>query len=106
MQYGISVFDASGLLTLNTEDMTYSGMDTFEVSPLSSGSRVYTNSAIYNIALVQSQVEPLSIDINRLRSFNSVVLSSYNSGSNKIVSWSPNKQKGNIYNVIIYVLGS
>jgi hypothetical protein len=105
MSYGFQISNVGGTLILSSDDLTYSLIDLFSVSQTSSGSRTYANLAGRTVIIAQTAVEPTSIDFNSLISFNSMNISSYDSGTNKIVSWSPGTRYGTIYDVQIYIFG-
>ena len=106
MSFGFKVWDALGVARLSSDDFSVASVDVFTVSPTSTGSKTYTDAGGYNFIVTQTQVEPSSVDLASLRSFNSVNISVTTSGNDKIVSWSPSKQIGSLYNVIIYVMGA
>jgi hypothetical protein len=104
MSYGFKIWDAGGVQRLSSDDFAGNIVDVFEVSPASSGSKTYEGMANYQLIVSQTPVEPTTIDTASLISFNSVNTSVSNSGSNKILSWSPRYSYGNAYNVTLYVL--
>ncbi len=105
MSLGFKIFNEIGGNVLSSDDLTFSIIDVFSVSPNSSGSKTYANLAGRNVIIAQSAVEPTSIDFTSLFSLNSMTTSSFNSGSDKVVSWSPGVQYLNAYNVQLFVLG-
>ncbi len=105
MSYGFQISNSGGIITLSNDDLTYSLIDLFTVSQTSTGSRTYADLAGRTIIIAQTPVEPTTIDFNSLISFNSMNTSSYDSGTNKIVSWSPGTRYGTIYDVQIYIFG-
>ena len=106
MTFGFKVCDAGGVVRLSSDDFSLASIDVFTISPTSTGSKTYVDAAGYDFVVTQTQVEPTAVDIASLRSFNSVTITVTNSGNNKIVSWVPSQQLGNLYNVIIYVMGA
>lgn len=106
MSFGFKTLSSSGTQNFSSADFSMAILDVFEVNPSSSGSRVYANTLQYKIYLIQSQVEPVTLNISSLLSFNSVNTSSYKSGIDTVINWSPSKQVGTLQNVIIYVLGN
>jgi hypothetical protein len=106
MAYGFKTLSAGGIDIFTTDDFSISILDVFEVSPTSSGSKVYPNTTNVNMFVVQSSIEPTTTDYNSLISFNSVATAITKVGSNTTLNWSPDKQTGQIQNVILYVLGN
>lgn len=105
MSFGFEISDSAGAKTLSSDDLTFSLIDTFTVSPGSSGSRTYANLSGRNIIVAQTAVEPSAIDFTNLFSLNAMTTSNYNSGTSKVVTWSPGIQYLNSYNVQLYVFG-
>lgn len=105
MSYGFSVFGSSGVATLTSSDLTFSLIDLFSVAQSSSGSRTYPNLAGRSVVVAQSAIEPTTIDFASLFSLNTITVTTYDSGSDKVVAWSPGTQYLNSYNVQLYVFG-
>jgi len=105
MSYGFQISNSGGVITLSSDDLNYNLIDLFSVGQTSSGSRTYANLAGRTVIIAQTAIEPTTIDFNSLVSFNSMNTSSYDSGTNKIVSWSPGTAFGTSYNVQIYIFG-
>jgi len=104
MSFGFKIWDSNGIQRLSSDNYCSNTLDIFEVSPSSSGSKVYTNMSPYFIVVSQSSIEPTTIDIASLLSFNAMNISVTNSGNDKVVSWSPRYSSGTAYNVNLYVL--
>ena len=105
MSYGFLSRDASGNTIINSDHYGFALVDVITVNPTTSGSRSYEDMSDINVVVAQLQLEPTNNDFASLWSLNSVNISVYNSGTSKVVAWSPRFVVGTQRDINLYVVG-
>jgi hypothetical protein len=105
MTYGFRLYGPTGNVEMSSTDFSYVPIASLLVNPTTSGSQTFPGLASIDMIVVQTPEEPVGIDGASLLAFNSVNTAVYNSGADKVVSWSPGVQHGTVYNVNLFVLG-
>jgi hypothetical protein len=105
MSHGFAIYDTAGVLSLSQDDLAIQFIDLFSVSPLTTGSRTYTNLGFSNVVAVATPDEPTVSNAASVISANFITVTTVVSGGTVTVSWAPKYQLGSVYDVNIYVFG-
>jgi hypothetical protein len=105
MSHGFQFFNSSGVLELSDVDYGFTILDHFTVAANSSGSKSYPDFGSINVAILQTQEEPSTVDKTALRSFSGLTINkSIGVGNSLVIGWSPKYADFNAYPVTLYIL--